>query len=188
MISNKLINELANYFKSKENRTSEEEMLFAQLNMSRDEFPISSLTKDDLVSLNYSTKNISDEDMEELRDKLSDDYCGQMYWQSLSTIADNLGFKKDNPIRIMSVQHLKELIFDNDESPIECYIELNGGARSSKTIGFADEFDENEDDMFEVLNEIDESVQVLTEKDLFNQELTNIGHAIENGSLFMYNF
>ena len=187
MISNKLINELANYFKSKENRTSEEENFLMQLNASCDEFPVTSLTKADLMALGYSTKNISDEDMEEMRDKLSDDYCEQLYWTSLSIIADNLGLKKDIPILIMSIQHLKELIFDNDESPIECYIMLNDGLRSSKTIGFADEVDENGEYKFEVRNEIDDSVQILSAKDLFDGELTNIGYAIENGSLFMYN-
>lgn len=54
----------------------------------KDYFEITCVHRDDLV--NFDTTNIDDSTMVTLADKLSDDYCDQLYWQSLNLIADGL--------------------------------------------------------------------------------------------------
>ena len=63
-------------------------------------FPITTLSKEDLLGLEsndgngkpmFSPKKImalTDEDMERLASKLGNDYCEQLYWQSLEILAD----------------------------------------------------------------------------------------------------
>ena len=92
--------------------------------------------------------------------------------------------KKNEFIKVKSLEHLKTILKENDNGTLECFIETNGGGRSWKTITYANEDDKDGNPKFEILNEIDETRQVLTEKNLFNERYTNIGKAIENGSFF----
>ena len=55
----------------------------------------------------------------------------------------------------------------------------NGLIRSSKYI-------EYDDDIFYIFNEIDDTEQSLTSKELFNEEYTNIGVSIKNGTFYSY--
>jgi hypothetical protein len=55
----------------------------------------------------------------------------------------------------------------------------NGLIRSSKYI-------EYDDDIFYIFNEIDDTEQSLTSKELFNEEYTNIGISIKNGTFYSY--
>ena len=55
----------------------------------------------------------------------------------------------------------------------------NGLVRSSKYI-------EYDDDIFYIFNEIDDTEQSLTSKELFNDNYTNIGVAINNGTFYSY--
>ena len=55
----------------------------------------------------------------------------------------------------------------------------NGLIRSSKYI-------EYDDDIFYIFNEIDDTEQSLTSKELFNDDYTNIGVAINNGTFYAY--
>jgi len=86
---------------------------------------------------------------------------------------------------MVQVQSLKELIdtiqtnLDKYDEPTEIVIRLNGNAVSRKLISFADE-----DDKFEVFNFIDETIQILSVDDLFDQTKTNIGKALANGALY----
>lgn len=57
---------------------------------------------------------------------------------------------------------------------------IGGGlCRSSKYI-------EYDDDTFYIINEIDDTEQTLTSKELFNKDYTNIGVAINNGTFYAY--
>lgn len=87
-----LINDLRVYFNKIENPT-EEEKRFIQL-LNEGYFPITSVHRNDLESKGFDVKRISDSDMEELADKMADDYCEQLYWESLEIIAEILGFPK----------------------------------------------------------------------------------------------
>jgi hypothetical protein len=75
---------------------------------------------------------------------------------------------------ISSVEELKIL---SQDDTIEVFIALNGGLRSSKQISFTN-------GEFYITNEIDDSSQVLTPKELFTE--SNIGKAIELNSLYLY--
>ncbi len=78
---------------------------------------------------------------------------------------------------ILSTQHLKELVKNNS---IECYILINGGLKSSKLIDYDDQ-----KNRFIIYNYIDDTTQRLTEKQLYNESLSNIGKAIKYGALIM---
>jgi len=57
-------------------------------------FEISSLHRDDLESIGYDTSQVDDSVMKTLASKLGDDYCDQLFWNSLPIIADSLGIPK----------------------------------------------------------------------------------------------
>lgn len=87
--------------------------------------------------------------------------------------------------RYKQVKNLAELIqkiqtnIENGDEPVEIMVVLNHGAYSRKTIAFADE-----EDKFEVFNFIDDTTQILSVDDLFDQAKTNIGKALEIGALY----
>lgn len=78
---------------------------------------------------------------------------------------------------IRSVKQLKQL---SSNASLECYIALNGGLRSSKIINY---FEDKKH--FSIQNLIDGSEQRLTEKQLDNPNLTNIGKAIKANALII---
>ena len=80
-------------------------------------------------------------------------------------------------IRVTSVEQLKEIL--NCPETKEFFIQLRG-FRSWKQISF------DGTDKFYILNEIDNTEQVLTEKELFDKNKTNIGEAITKGAFFHY--
>ena len=59
------------------------------------DFPITSVCREDLESKGYNTKKISNSDMERLASKMEDDYCDQLFWESMNVIAgEALNFPK----------------------------------------------------------------------------------------------
>lgn len=80
-------------------------------------------------------------------------------------------------IKIESIDQLNELTEDNPYG-VECFVLLNGGLRSSKTI-------HRDGEKYDVFNEIDETWQKrLTVHQL--KEETNIIKALEVGALYKY--
>ena len=77
--------------------------------------------------------------------------------------------------RIHSVEELIEEIKSGNHD----FFIGNGLFRSSKYI----EYDE---DNFYIVNEIDDTEQTLTTKQLFDENYTNIGTSIKNGSFYAY--
>ena len=77
--------------------------------------------------------------------------------------------------QIPSLLQLKRLAKD----PLDVFILLRGGARSSKTIQYYPE-----ECIFEIHNDIDDTDQICTEKQLKKE--TNIITALENGALYTY--
>jgi hypothetical protein len=80
--------------------------------------------------------------------------------------------------QIRTIEQLKELA--KDENGLDCFILLNGGLRSSKHIRYYPD-----DNIFYVLNLIDDSEQELTESQIFDSAYTNIGEAMKKGALIM---
>lgn len=99
--------------------------------------------------------------------------------------------------QIHNLDELKELAAAGE--PVECFLRLNAGARSSKTIQYwedgieldsddADNIDEDGtmDAKWLVLHEISDSWEAFeTDEDLLTQ--TNIGTAMVNGAFHLYN-
>jgi len=77
---------------------------------------------------------------------------------------------------IQSIAELKELSEDN---PIDIFIKLRGGLKSSKTITY-----HTDEQAFEIHNDIDDSDQIVPEKHLGRE--TIIIEALEVGALFQY--
>ena len=87
--------------------------------------------------------------------------------------------------QIKSVEHLKTICVKANKGLKDCYewveffIVLNRGVKSSKTISF-------QGDCFVVINSIDDTTQELTEQQINDDKITNIGKAIKLGSFYKY--
>ncbi len=57
-------------------------------------FEITSVSREDLEAKGFDTSKVSDEQMEELADKMADDYCEQLFWNSLYILAELQGIPK----------------------------------------------------------------------------------------------
>ena len=80
--------------------------------------------------------------------------------------------------QVKDVEMLKEMI---ENAVHDFFIQLEFGARSSKMIDYSPETKR-----FYIINEIDNSKQRLTEKNLFNRKYINIGYALTVGALYSY--
>ena len=80
--------------------------------------------------------------------------------------------------KIESMEQLKELssIITNDS---EYFIQLQGGLRSCKRIEF-----DGITGIFYIENCMSDTEQELTEQELFDESITNIGRALKAGHLF----
>jgi len=93
--------------------------------------------------------------------------------------ADLINTERDNmPTKITSIEKLKNFA----DGGCECFILLRGCLKSSKHIMYDKEANE-----FDVVNYIDGSLQSLTEKELMDKEITNIGYAMTIGALYLDN-
>lgn len=52
------------------------------------DFPITSVCRDDLTRYNIDIDKVTDSDMARIADKMCDDYCDQLYWESLDVIVN----------------------------------------------------------------------------------------------------
>lgn len=82
--------------------------------------------------------------------------------------------------RIGTQNELDNILRKADGTPLEFYVLLKGGLRSSKNINF------DEDENYEVQNEIDGSEEVI-EHDKLMQSFP-IGKAIAQGAFFQWQF
>lgn len=57
---------------------------------------ITSVSREDLQSLGYDISSVSDETMEDIADKMLNDYMDQLYWNSLDVIASQMNLEKIN--------------------------------------------------------------------------------------------
>lgn len=81
---------------------------------------------------------------------------------------------------MQKIKNIKEFRVLTKNKQLDCCILLcNGMLRSSKNIYFYSEHNK-----YEMMHEIDGTVEWLTEKQLLNN--TNIGKALKNGALWKY--
>ena len=86
--------------------------------------------------------------------------------------------KKKQPIRINSQEELDKTINKvKNGYPLECFIQLNYGVRSSKLISL------NANNDYEIYHECDDTEETLPHGSLMN---TNIGEAITKGALYKF--
>lgn len=57
-------------------------------------FNITSVSREDLEHIGFNTTKVNEATMKELASKLADDYCEQLFWNSLPIIAEHLGIPK----------------------------------------------------------------------------------------------
>ena len=79
-------------------------------------------------------------------------------------------------IQVKSVNQLKEILADGETK--DFFIQLNFGLRSSKCVSYDGE-------TFYILNSIDDTEQELSESELMNNDITNIGKAINCGAFYL---
>lgn len=60
----------------------------------KESFVITKVSRADLDALGFDTSEVSDDTMERLASKLGDDYCEQLFWDSLDIIAEYLEIPK----------------------------------------------------------------------------------------------
>ena len=58
---------------------------------SKESFCISRLSREDLEEKGFDASDVDDKTMQRLADKLGDDYCEQLFWDSLDIIAESMG-------------------------------------------------------------------------------------------------
>ena len=71
-----------------------ETALFNQARSCMNSFPISCLSRDDLHEIGYNPDKLTDEQMGVLAEKLGEDYCEQLFWISLESMANRLEIPK----------------------------------------------------------------------------------------------
>ena len=86
--------------------------------------------------------------------------------------------KSQRPQKINSQKELDDLIKNvKGGYPLECFVLLNFGLRSSKDISF------NENNDYYVYNTVDDSEEIIVHSQLMN---SSIGEAISIGALYKY--
>lgn len=85
---------------------------------------------------------------------------------------------KNHPQKISSQKELDDLIRKVEGGcPLECFVLLNFGMRSSKEISL------NENNDYHIYNEIDDSEEIIVHSQLMS---SFIGEAINKGALYKY--
>lgn len=85
--------------------------------------------------------------------------------------------EKEKLQKINSQQELDELIEKNNGYPLECFVNLRFGLRSSKDIEL------NAYGDYTIFNECDDSEEMIPHEELMN---SYIGEAISKGALYKY--
>ena len=85
--------------------------------------------------------------------------------------------KSKRPRKINSQEGLDELIKKEKGNPLDCFVLLNYGIRSSKEISL------NDNDDYCIYNECDDSEEIIVHSNLMS---TFIGEAISKGVLYKY--
>ena len=115
-----LYQRLREYFNNLPEPTEEEKQFIRELNAG--DFPITSVHRDDLEGKGFDVKKISDDDMQNLAEKMANDYYEQLFWLSMEIIAGEiLGFPKVKTKDIICPKCNSENIrYDIHESRFHC--------------------------------------------------------------------
>ena len=86
---NRILEAVRAYFKAIQNPTDEEKRIQALL--AEGFFPITSVCRDDLRARHFDADKVTDEQMQELARRMANDYCEQLFWDSMEIIAEAVG-------------------------------------------------------------------------------------------------
>ena len=89
---NRILEAVRAYFNAIENPTEQERHI--QMLLAEGFFPITSICRDDLKARGFDADKATDEQMQELARKMANDYCEQLYWDSMEIIAELMGIPK----------------------------------------------------------------------------------------------
>lgn len=86
--------------------------------------------------------------------------------------------------KVVLIENIEQLNYLLDlKDQVDCFIALNGGMKSSKSIWY-----DKDTNKYTILNEIDDSEDVLTEEELFLEDKTLIGAAMLTKNLVLYGY
>lgn len=83
-----LLDDLRGYFEAKSSLTTQEQELWDRLKKA--DYPILGLQDDDLAQKGFDFRRITDEQMRQLAQQMTADYCKEDYWERLENTADEL--------------------------------------------------------------------------------------------------
>ena len=83
-----LLDDLRGYFEAKSSLTTQEQELWDRLKKA--DYPILGLQDDDLAQKGFDFRRITDEQMRQLAQQMTADYCKEDYWERLENTADDL--------------------------------------------------------------------------------------------------
>lgn len=92
----RILDEVRAYFSAIENPTEQEKRI--QMMLAEDFFPITSVSRDDLLAKDFDADKATDAQMKELANKMANDYCEQLFWESMEIIAEIVGIPKKKPL------------------------------------------------------------------------------------------
>lgn len=110
-----LLDDMRTYFEGKPSLTPQEQKLLRQLKDGN--FPIASVSREDLLSMGFDTRSVTDEQMCHLAKKMSDDYYDQLYCISMEIIAEGLDFPRHPKCPDCNCQRV---ILDEQSGTLRC--------------------------------------------------------------------
>lgn len=118
-MTRELLKRLHKYFAGMENPTEDEKSMLKELTERLPFFHITALHRDDLRERGFDTKSVSDATMERIARKMAEDYCAQLFHESLDTIAELAGVPKSTETRCPMCEG-NMLSFDLDSGKNVC--------------------------------------------------------------------
>ncbi len=162
-----LLLELHKYFTNISNPTEEEKHLLNQLIGRLPYFYITSVHRDDLLNVGLDGPSATDEQMERIADKMSDDYCEQLFHISLEIIAEYVGVPKKVTGDYVLVEFPEDTTyFEENNIGYPCHESEDNGARFVKTEDYINYFGyEPNPNQYYAIVEWPESQELMEEPD-----------------------
>lgn len=86
--------------------------------------------------------------------------------------------------KIVLIENIEQLNYLLElKTQVDCFISLNHGIKSSKSIWY-----DNDSKKYTILNEVDDSEDILSEEELFLEDKTFIGAAMQTKNLVLYSY
>ncbi len=126
-----LLERLYGYFSQIESPSKEQRELLRSLTAEQQFFPISSVSRDDLLSEGFDISGVSDNDMERLASEIGERCTSEMFWNALNDVADEeLNIPRIDDTLYVLVEHPEDSSpFENEDIGYPCFNSEDNGAR-----------------------------------------------------------